>query len=153
MAEQFDRWGQMAGGESCPLCELSGDASPMFVQQLSVSALYLNANQAYRGHCQLIFTKRHVRGIEELDETEYNSCMADLRVAAKAIETACKPDHLNYASLGNVVPHLHWHIIPRYVDDPRWGKGIWLTDDVEMSVVELTDSECNKLVEAIRASL
>ena len=41
--------------------------------------------------------------------------------------TCCrkKPDHINIASLGNVMPHLHWHIIPRYRADPRWGGPIW----------------------------
>jgi diadenosine tetraphosphate (Ap4A) HIT family hydrolase len=34
---------------------------------------------------------------------------------------------VNIESLGNVVPHLHWHIIPRYVGDSRWGMPIWTT--------------------------
>ena len=38
-----------------------------------------------------------------------------------------RPDHVNVESLGNVVPHLHWHIIPRYVGDARWGMPIWTT--------------------------
>ena len=46
--------------------------------------------------------------------------MPVLRVA-RAIETAFAPIKLNYDVLGNSVPHLHTHIVPRYADDPRPG--------------------------------
>jgi len=35
------------------------------------------------------------------------------------------PDKINLASLGNQVPHLHWHVIPRFKDDPHWPFAIW----------------------------
>ncbi len=54
-----------------------------------------------------------------------NLLMKDLRRAAQAIRLALKPDHMNYESLGNSGPHIHWHIIPRYQNDPRWGQPIW----------------------------
>jgi diadenosine tetraphosphate (Ap4A) HIT family hydrolase len=36
-----------------------------------------------------------------------------------------QPDKINLASLGNVVPHLHWHVIPRFVDDPHFPNPVW----------------------------
>jgi diadenosine tetraphosphate (Ap4A) HIT family hydrolase len=45
------------------------------------------------------------------------------------VETAVRevmgPDKINVASLGNVVPHLHWHVIPRYVDDTHFPNPVW----------------------------
>jgi diadenosine tetraphosphate (Ap4A) HIT family hydrolase len=49
--------------------------------------------------------------------------------AVFAVETAMKrvlnPKKLNLASLGNWVPHVHWHIIPRWDDDAHWPNSIW----------------------------
>jgi diadenosine tetraphosphate (Ap4A) HIT family hydrolase len=43
----------------------------------------------------------------------------------EAIRHILSPDKVNLASLGNVVPHLHWHVIPRYLDDPHFPAPIW----------------------------
>jgi diadenosine tetraphosphate (Ap4A) HIT family hydrolase len=42
-----------------------------------------------------------------------------------AIREVAKPDKINLASLGNVVPHLHWHVIPRWATDPNFPDAIW----------------------------
>jgi diadenosine tetraphosphate (Ap4A) HIT family hydrolase len=60
-----------------------------------------------------------------LSTAEWASYCADLQKAETAIVRAVQPNHINIASLGNVMPHLHWHIIPRYQTDPRWGGPIW----------------------------
>ena len=38
---------------------------------------------------------------------------------------SCEPDKMNLASLGNLVPHLHWHVIPRFENDPHLSAAIW----------------------------
>jgi diadenosine tetraphosphate (Ap4A) HIT family hydrolase len=63
-----------------------------------------------------------------------------------------QPDHVNLESLGNVVPHLHWHIVPRYRSDPRWGAPIWLTSLADMVEVRLQPAERSALVELIRGA-
>jgi diadenosine tetraphosphate (Ap4A) HIT family hydrolase len=47
--------------------------------------------------------------------------MREVRVVGRAITAAFNPIKLNYDILGNAVPHLHVHIVPRYTDDPRPG--------------------------------
>jgi diadenosine tetraphosphate (Ap4A) HIT family hydrolase len=56
-------------------------------------------------------------------------------------------------SLGNVVPHLHWHIIPRYVDDPKWGAPIWQVPLDTMPDYRLADAERSSLIATLRAAL
>ena len=58
-------------------------------------------------------------------------------------------DHL----LGNVVPHLHWHIIPRYRTDPRWGQPIWQTPLSLMPDTRLEPSDRQALLAALRRAL
>ena len=97
------------------------------VAPLTVSSLYLTKNQTYRGQCQLIFDSRHAARIDELTPPEWSSLAADLFNAQQAVMRTVQPDHINIELLGTVVPHLHWHIIPRFAGDPRWGMPIWQT--------------------------
>jgi diadenosine tetraphosphate (Ap4A) HIT family hydrolase len=57
----------------------------------------------------------------ELTEEETTSYWRELRLVAAAIEDVMRPVKMNYNLLGNSVPHLHTHIIPRYADDPKPG--------------------------------
>lgn len=75
----------------------------------------------------------------------------DLLRSQIAIERVTHPEHMNIAMLGNQMPHLHWHIIPRYEGDARWGGPIWMTREEDMEDIRLPDEDHRKLVEAIRA--
>jgi diadenosine tetraphosphate (Ap4A) HIT family hydrolase len=139
----------------CPLCAPRPDDSPLWlkVASLATSTLYLDRNQTYPGHCQLIYDVRHVEGLELLEPAEYTAQMSDLQRAAQAISSAFTPDRMNYASMGNLVAHLHWHIVPRYRSDARWGKPIYTSDLADMPVKRLEEGEYQQSVDRIRAQL
>jgi diadenosine tetraphosphate (Ap4A) HIT family hydrolase len=84
---------------------------------------------------------------------DYARIMDDLYQAAGAISSACSPDLMNYASMGNVVPHVHWHLVPRYRTDPRWGFPIYTSDLSDMSVTTLADTEYRDLLYKISEEL
>jgi diadenosine tetraphosphate (Ap4A) HIT family hydrolase len=111
--------------------------------------LYLTKNQTYRGQCQLIFDPRHVARLDQLTYDEWASLASDLYVANRAIVHVLRPDHVNIESLGNVVPHLHWHIVPRYRDDPQWGAPIWQHPLESMPDRRLTDADRHALIQAL----
>ena len=148
-------WQRLAGGAGCemdaPRPESSEHAD--LVAPLSVSSLYLAKNQTYRGQCQLVFDRRHAARLDQLTEDEYAAFVGDLFVAQHAVARALGPDHMNVESLGNVVPHLHWHIIPRYVGDARWGMPIWTTPLSAMPDHRLDDRERTSLIDAIRTAM
>jgi diadenosine tetraphosphate (Ap4A) HIT family hydrolase len=120
---------------------------------MSISSLYLTTNQTYRGHCQLIFDRRHAATPDQLTMDEWLAFCRDLHDAQAAIVHAVRPDHLNVESLGNVVPHLHWHIVPRYRSDPRWGSPIWLTSLADMADTALALDDRLALIERLRTAL
>jgi diadenosine tetraphosphate (Ap4A) HIT family hydrolase len=122
-------WKALVDGVGCQMDAPRAASNDFWdlIASLSVSSLYLAKNQTYRGQCSLIFDLRHAARPDELTPTEWAAFCADLYAAQQAIVTVTRPDHINVESLGNVVPHLHWHIIPRYVGDPRWGMPIWTT--------------------------
>ena len=92
-------------------------------------------------------------GLELLEPDEYLRLSSDLAAAARAIVVAMKPDRMNYASLGNVVPHVHWHLVPRYREDPRWGSPIYTTDLDDMPRTALSEHEYRDIADRIRAQL
>jgi diadenosine tetraphosphate (Ap4A) HIT family hydrolase len=148
-------WPDLIEGRNCPLCAPREDVNEYSykVADLSVSTLYLERDQVYEGYCVLIFKKRHVTGLEQMTGEEYTAFMADLRRASLAVHAAVKPDLMNYASLGNVIPHTHVHIIPRTKSDPRWGAPVWLTRLADMQKKHLEEAGYQKLLSAIRAHL
>ena len=141
--------------QGCPFCAPrdNTDAFLIEVASLTVSTLYLNRNQTYRGQSVLVFDPRHVEGLESLYPIEFEAFAQDLRVAARALTAACEPDLMNYASLGNIVRHLHWHIVPRYKSDPRWGGPIYTSALEEMLETLLEDAEYEAIVWTLREAL
>ena len=70
-----------------------------------------------RGYTVAIWRGRHVADLTELDEREAGSYMGEVLRVARAIEAHYHPIKMNFDILGNTVPHLHTHILPRYLDD------------------------------------
>ena len=152
MSVDRGQWQRLVAGEGCPFEPPRAESNEHWdlVAKLSVSSMYLAASQTYRGQCLLIFDLRHAVRPDQLTAEEWAAFCADLRRAEVAVVNAVKPDHVNVAALGNVVPHLHWHVIPRYVGDARWGGPIW-TDD--MPETRLPPRERAELLERLRAEL
>src|SRR5215467_10686477 len=102
--------------------------------------------------CPLDAPRPESNEVGQLSATEWNALSADLFEAQAAIMRTVDADHLNVESLGNVVPHVHWHIVPRYLSDPRWGLPIWLTSLDDMIDTRLPAEEQRALVEQLRAA-
>jgi diadenosine tetraphosphate (Ap4A) HIT family hydrolase len=142
-------------GQECPfdVPRVQLPANLIEIGRLSASTLYLERNQTYRGYCIAVYDKRHVTRIDELTPQEWLELAGDLHRAQSAVWKVCSPAHINIASLGNVVPHLHWHLIPRYVDDPRWGNPIWLSNVSEMAQLTLSPQGYEHLIQQFRTAL
>ena len=148
-------WEARVAGQRCPLDAPRPPSSDYwdFVSKLSVSSLYLTKNQTYRGYCQLIFDPRHVSRLDQLSHQEWTALAADLFIAQQAVVRVVRPDHVNVESLGNIIPHLHWHIVPRFLDDPTWGAPIWQTPLDAMPDTRLDAADRAALIQALRQSL
>jgi diadenosine tetraphosphate (Ap4A) HIT family hydrolase len=148
-------WDTRVSGAACALCAPRPESNDHWdlIATLSISSLYLAKNQTYRGQCQLVFDRRHVARLDQLNPDEYAGFTRDLLASHNAVARTARPDHMNVESLGNVVPHLHWHIIPRYVGDPRWGVPIWTSPLGDMPDHRLEPRERLSLIDALRAAL
>jgi len=148
-------WDDMAAGRGCAFDIPRPDATANWelVSQLTVSSWYLPFNQMYRGHGVVVFDPRHATSIDQLAPAEWHAYAADLHRVVTAIVAVCKPDHMNVESLGNVMPHLHWHVVPRYRGDGRWGQPIWAPDVKAQPERKLADVDRARLMTALRAAL
>lgn len=148
-------WDELCAGTNCPFCQPRAAHSDhlVLVKQLSVSSLYLSREQTYRGACTLIYDLRHVVRIDELAKSEWVDFAEDLWHSECAVFEALKPDHINVESLGSLIPHLHWHIIPRSKSDGRWGGPIWTTTREEMPSTVLKEDDYNALRNKIHRAL
>ncbi|MDE2427793.1 MAG: HIT family protein [Burkholderiales bacterium] len=78
----------------------------------------------YPGFCRVIWND-HVREMTDLDEVSRNELMQAVWNVEAVIRDVLQPHKINLASLGNMVAHLHWHLIPRYTDDRHFPQPIW----------------------------
>ena len=113
----------------CPFCfkliHLYSLAAEELVWQFPHSIALLGPWQYYQGYCILV-ARRHATELNQLPENERIAYFNEMCLLAKAIESAFNPRKLNYELLGNQVPHLHWHLFPRYDHDPEVLKPVWL---------------------------
>jgi len=67
----------------------------------------------------------HVREMTDLSAADRRHVMEAVFAAEHALREVLGPLKINLASFGNMVPHLHWHVIPRHEDDPHYPNAIW----------------------------
>jgi diadenosine tetraphosphate (Ap4A) HIT family hydrolase len=76
------------------------------------------------GYVRLV-SNRHVTELGWLAKPEREQLFALITAIEKHLQQTLRPSKINQASLGNQTPHFHWHIIPRWEDDPYFPGSIW----------------------------
>lgn len=132
---------------NCELCSQDGGEVLWRNDRLRV---VLVDDAQYPGFCRVIWNS-HVAEMTDLPAAERDHLMQIVWQVELAVRTVMQPDKINVASLGNVVPHLHWHVIPRYRDDPHFPAPIWAGAQRETATAML-DERRSKLP-ALRESL
>jgi diadenosine tetraphosphate (Ap4A) HIT family hydrolase len=104
----------------CELCELKAEP----VWRDDKLAIILVDDPAYPGFCRVIWNA-HVKEMSDLapsDRLLLNDAVWHVELALREVMA---PGKVNVASLGNMVPHLHWHVIPRFADDAHFPNPVW----------------------------
>jgi len=109
----------------CPACSGRWPRADHRVTDLGGSVAYLNEDQFFPGWTVLVF-KRHASELYELSRAERAGLMEEVSEVARALATAFDAVKVNYELLGNQIPHIHWHIVPRLAGDPAPGGPAWL---------------------------
>lgn len=138
----------------CAYCAITGDHQSVggfgiALRELDSSWLILFREQSHRGRC-IVASKKHVDDISDLTPEEAATFMADVRQVAKAMHVAFHPDKINFGAYGDTMHHLHFHLVPKYHDDPfEWGDVFAMNP----GRTELTDEEYAEIGDKLLAAL
>ena len=119
-----DEFYELKRGAGCPMCEQGRPEETEYGARFfegEVADAYLQKANIQRGYSVVIWRGRHVAEPTDLSAEEASQYWLEVLEAGRRIERALEPVKLNYDVLGNSLPHLHTHVIPRYADDPKPG--------------------------------
>jgi diadenosine tetraphosphate (Ap4A) HIT family hydrolase len=107
--------------KACELCNSAG-GEPLWQDEFC--RVVLVGDRDYPGFCRVIL-RRHVKEMTDLAPAQRARLMDAVYAAESALRELAAPDKINLASFGNAVPHLHWHVVPRWHDDRHFPAPVW----------------------------
>ena len=134
----------------CLYCNKNQTQKDLMIEicHLKVSTLFLFREQTYRGRC-IVAYKDHATELYELKGEALLAFMEDVNTVARAMKDIFAPAKINYGAYSDKLPHLHIHLVPKYVDGPDFGS----TFAMNLQKVYLSDQEYNGMIEVIRNKL
>ena len=134
---------------ACDICQRIArftPDNPYLIAELDTGYAVLGDNQHYRGYT-IFLAKQCASELHQLAPDIRTRFLTEMADVAEAVFRAFEPRKLNYELLGNSVAHLHWHIFPRYADDPNPAWPVWNNDEflqasrhTDIAPAELADS-------------
>ena len=140
---------------NCALCK--DDLKPeegQLIWQGDEARIILVNDPDLPGFCRVVWN-RHVAEMTDLTYGEREHLMTLVFAVEEAMRHVMHPDKVNIAALGNIVPHIHWHVIPRFKDDAFYPGSAWskrVQETPEAILLERRRS-VTELPEAIKAEI
>jgi diadenosine tetraphosphate (Ap4A) HIT family hydrolase len=119
-----DDWQQRVEGKDCSMCSSLGigdNGHTIAVAELAYSEVRLERRSRLPGYCIVVWKFGHVAEPTELDVESATGYWHDVLAVSRVLQAEFHPAKMNLMMLGNWVPHLHTHVVPRYLDDPAPG--------------------------------
>jgi diadenosine tetraphosphate (Ap4A) HIT family hydrolase len=114
----------MTAPGTCDACSGRWPDPADFVADLGETTAHLHVDQFFPGWTVLVL-KRHATELFQLHPDERARLIEEVSRAAAAVQAAFQAVKVNYALLGNLLPHVHWHVIPRLAADPSPRQSVW----------------------------
>ena len=133
----------------CVMCTRVAGEGPLFIADMPTSRVYFNEDQFFPGWVFVVL-KRHAVELYELTASERAAQVEDVARVARALASVYQPVKMNYELLGNQVPHIHWHLVPRLAGDPEPRGPVWR---VTHEPTVLPPNEVARRIGQIRAAL
>ena len=131
------------------MCARVAALGPLFIADLGTSRAYFNEDQFFPGWV-IVVLRRHAVELYDLEARERAALIEEVSRVAQALVRVYRPVKMNYELLGNQVPHIHWHLVPRLPDDPEPHWPVWR---VPHDPKPLPVDEASRRIALIRAAL
>jgi len=134
----------------CLYCDKNQTLDDLMIKicDLSVSTAFVFKEQTYSGRC-LVAYKDHDKELYQLSDEELTAYMKDVNKVVCAMVKLFNPEKVNYGAYSDKLKHLHFHLIPKYVDGPDYG-GVFAMNPQK---VYLTDAEYKDMVDKLKVEL
>jgi diadenosine tetraphosphate (Ap4A) HIT family hydrolase len=109
---------------TCSACQGSWPKEDHFIADLGLSKAYLHEDQFFPGWTVVVF-KRHATELFHLAPPERIQLIEEVTFIARTLAQVFAAKKINYELLGNQLPHIHWHVIPRLASDPAPLEPVW----------------------------
>ena len=151
-----DDWAERKAGKDCPMCAALGKGDNDFGVSVftgEVAEVRLERRSRLPGYCVVVWRHGHVAEPGDLAPVQASRYWAEVLAVGRAVQARFTPVKLNYLTLGNTVPHLHTHVLPRYQDDPAPGgpiawEAIFAADPVPEPELRRQAADLRALLEA-----
>lgn len=137
------------GAGACEFCDGPGGT---VLWQDEFCRVVAAGERLYPGFCRVILA-RHVREMSDLAPAERARLMGVVFTVEEAVREAMSPDKMNVASLGNMTPHVHWHVIPRFRDDAHFPTPVWGAPQREATAVAQREAGAARIAAILRRRL
>ena len=135
---------------TCELCRQDGGEvlwRDAFCRVISVAG-----DADYPAFCRVVLN-RHAAEMTDLEPAERERLMQVVYATESALRRTLNPDKINLASLGNQVPHLHWHVVPRFATDRHFPDPVWAAPRRERDVALKPALPRERVAQALREQL
>ena len=109
---------------SCKACLGNWPRENHFIADMGLSKAYLHEDQFFPGWTVVVL-KHHATELFHLASTERAQLMEEVNLVATILSQVYEAKKINYELLGNQLPHIHWHVIPRLANDPAPLEPVW----------------------------
>lgn len=134
---------------TCKACQGTWPRADHFIADLGLSQAYLHDDQFFKGWTVVVF-RRHATELFQLAPTERMQLMEEVTLVARTLAHVFDARKINYELLGNQLPHIHWHLIPRLATDPAPLEPVWR---VQHEPVQLPTQELQAGIEQIKDAM
>ncbi|MFA5081982.1 MAG: HIT family protein [Hydrogenophilaceae bacterium] len=134
---------------ACPLCDTAGQD---ILWRDDFCRVILVGDPDYPGFCRVILNA-HVKEMTDLPPASRQRMMIAVLKVEDALREVLNPDKINLASLGNLVPHLHWHVIPRFAGDRHFPDAVWAAARNPAATAATVADLRPRLIQALAARL
>ncbi|MFL9926726.1 HIT family protein [Herbaspirillum lusitanum] len=106
---------------SCELC--TGEGGEVIWRHPQYRVVLVD-EPSFPGFCRVIWNG-HVKEMSDLAANDRTLIANAVWAVEAAMREVMQPEKVNLATLGNMTPHVHWHVIPRYLDDTHFPSPVW----------------------------